>query len=75
MTENPLHSRVLLHDSTMLGRLAVDADAFATLEKWIRRELRILEVRWADFAAPPWKKLPPLHRVGGSVTPPETPAE
>jgi hypothetical protein len=71
MTENPLHSRVLLHSSTLLGRLAVDGEAFFEFEEQIRQGLACLEQRWVSLAAPQAQGVELQSRLGGNVVPPD----
>jgi hypothetical protein len=71
MTENPLNARILLHDSTLLGRLAVDVEAFFQFEEKIVRGLARLEERWSSFAAPQAQDAILQNRVGGNTITPD----
>jgi hypothetical protein len=71
MTENPLHARILLHDSTLLGRLAVDAENFFRFEEIIVRGLTRLEERWSSLAAPQAQESILQNRVGGNTVTPD----
>jgi hypothetical protein len=72
MTENPLHARILLHDSEMLGHLEVDADAYLAFEKRIHRDLQVLECRWSHMGSrqQSWSGRRPGR--GEGIAPPET---
>ena len=72
MTENPLHSRVLLHESTLLGRLAVDAEAYFQFDDLIGRALGCLEQRWISLAAPCAQEAILQDRMGGNAVTPDT---